>query len=565
MSGFGFKRKTTELSKLFGIRARLALLALILVAPLMLERTRSLEETRNKQIALAYSEFSRIAQQSADSQRDAISSVETVLKSAAHIQASKSASDLDCETLQASLPVKLPWIRNLTIVGGDGRIKCATLDELIGLDLSDRTYLKRARLARDLIFSDFLSSKYDNEPIVIAAYPVSAVNPESDLVIVASVNLDWMSKVMRDLSSRHGVMAFLVDSAGTVLAAPADLARMVGRPLDSVPALATAVTRAINPDQPSGQFSFPSPVGAKLTLSFSRITGTESRLILIVDEARVAADINHDIRNAYLQLGFVCVLVLLGALFAAEKLIIRPIHTLVAVARRFGDGDWSVRAAGSRLPTEFAPLARAFDKMANQLFERERELIASNDRLTVMASIDMLSGLANRRGFQSRLDFEWAKAQQCNGELALLMIDVDHFKLFNDTYGHPEGDACLSRIGETLAGLATATAGFAARYGGEEFSLLLPGTDTSHALGIGEMVRAAVQSLMIPHATSDHQAVTVSVGVAGVRPSEALNPSDLLEAADASLYVAKRNGRNTVAEHSLGQTAENGSAAALAS
>jgi diguanylate cyclase (GGDEF)-like protein len=70
---------------------------------------------------------------------------------------------------------------------------------------------------------------------------------------------------------------------------------------------------------------------------------------------------------------------------------------------------------------------------------------------------------------------------------------------------------------------------------------------------------------MIPHATSDHQAVTVSVGVAGVRPSEALNPSDLLEAADASLYVAKRNGRNTVAEHSLGQTAENGSAAALAS
>lgn len=279
----------------------------------------------------------------------------------------------------------------------------------------------------------------------------------------------------------------------------------------------------------------------------------------------MAADINHDIRNAYLQLGFVCVLVLLGALFAAEKLIIRPIHTLVAVARRFGDGDWSVRAAGSRLPTEFAPLARAFDKMANQLFERERELIASNDRLTVMASIDMLSGLANRRGFQSRLDFEWAKAQQCNGELALLMIDVDHFKLFNDTYGHPEGDACLSRIGETLAGLATATAGFAARYGGEEFSLLLPGTDTSHALGIGEMVRAAVQSLMIPHATSDHQAVTVSVGVAGVRPSEALNPSDLLEAADASLYVAKRNGRNTVAEHSLGQTAENGSAAALAS
>ena len=564
MSGFGFKRKATELGKLFGIRARLALLALILVAPLMLERAHSLEEARNKQIALAYSEFARIAQHSADSQREAIASVETVLKSAAHIQGAKQASDPSCDTLSASLPVKLPWIRNLSIVGNDGRIKCATLDTLVGLDLGDRTYFKRARQARDLVFSDFLLSRYNNDPIVMAAYPVSAVSPESDLVIVAGVNLDWMSQIMNDLSGRRGIMAFLVDSAGTVLAAPADLARMVGRPLNSVQALATAVTRAINPDQQSGLFSFPAPDGAKLTLNFSRIPGTESRLILIVDEARVATEINRDIRNAYLQLGFVCVFVLLGALVAAEMLIIRPIHKLVAVARRFGKGEWSIRAANSRLPAEFAPLARAFDKMASQLSERERELIASNDRLTVIASIDMLSGLANRRGFQSRLDFEWAKAQQCSGELSLLMIDVDHFKLFNDTYGHPEGDACLSRIGETLAGIAMATAGFAARYGGEEFSLLMPNTNASHAIEIGERVRAAVQDLAIPHATSNYQTVTVSVGVASLRPNEALNPNDLLEAADVSLYVAKRNGRNRVAEHGLGQAAVSG-AAALAS
>jgi diguanylate cyclase (GGDEF)-like protein len=556
-----FKRKTAELGKLFGIRARLALLALILVAPLMFDRARSLEETRNKQIALAYSEFSRVAEQSAESQREAISSVETVLKSAAHIQASRKTFDPSCDTISASLPVKLPWIRNLTIVSGDGRIKCATVDTLIGLDLSDRDYFKRARQARDLVFSDFLLSKYDNEPIVIGAYPVAAVDPESDLVIVASVNLGWMSKIMNDLSGRRGIMAFLVDSAGIVLAAPDDLSRLVGRPLDGVPALATAVTRAINPEQPSGLFSFPAPDGAKLTLNFSRIPGTASRLILIVDEARVAAGINHDIRNAYLQLGLVCLFVLLGALVAAETLIILPIRKLVAVARRFGEGEWSVRAASSRLPAEFAPLARAFDRMAGQLSERERELIASNDRLTVMASIDMLSGLANRRGLQSRLDFEWAKAQQGNAELSLLMIDVDHFKLFNDTYGHPEGDACLSRIGETLSGIALATAGFAARYGGEEFCLLLPNTDASQALEVGELVRSAVQDLAIPHATSSHQSATVSVGVASFRPNGTLTPNDLLEAADASLYVAKRQGRNRVAEHGLGQMAPNVSAA----
>jgi len=155
------------------------------------------------------------------------------------------------------------------------------------------------------------------------------------------------------------------------------------------------------------------------------------------------------------------------------------------------------------------------------------------------------------------------KAQQHNSELSLLMIDVDHFKLFNDTYGHPEGDACLSRLGETLAGLAAENLGFAARYGGEEFCLLLPNTSASRALEIGEKVRAAVRDLAMPHATSSHRAVTVSVGVASATPVDTLRPSDLIEAADASLYVAKRSGRNSVAGHGLARSARNGDPAAL--
>jgi diguanylate cyclase (GGDEF)-like protein len=208
------------------------------------------------------------------------------------------------------------------------------------------------------------------------------------------------------------------------------------------------------------------------------------------------------------------------------------------------------------------PLARAFNAMAAQLSQRERDLVASNDRLTVIASIDMLSGLANRRGFQSRLDFEWMKAEQQGGELSLLMIDVDHFKLFNDTYGHPEGDACLTRLGETLAGIAAATLGFAGRYGGEEFCLLLPNIGTGRAIEIGERVRAAVESLAMPHCTSDHQIVTVSVGVACARPSDTQRPADLIEAADAALYAAKHRGRNTVVEHGLVRGTDGGMAMA---
>jgi diguanylate cyclase (GGDEF)-like protein len=289
--------------------------------------------------------------------------------------------------------------------------------------------------------------------------------------------------------------------------------------------------------------------GKERLVSFSRVPGTHSSLIVSIDEAAASATINREIRKAYVQLGFVGLLVLLGALIAAERLIVQPIALMTAAARQFGRGDRAARVARSQLPAEFVPLARAFNAMAARLGRRESELLAANDRLTVMASIDMLSGLANRRGFQSRLDFEWCRAQQTGERLSLLMIDVDHFKLFNDTYGHLEGDTCLHRLGEVLGGIANRTRGFAARYGGEEFSLLLPNTDAGVAMTIGETVRAAVQALALPHATSSHQTVTVSVGIACTSPNETQQPMELVEASDAALYVAKHRGRNTVVEH----------------
>jgi len=550
MSRISFNRKRAKLKQLLGIRARLALLALILVAPLMLDRVRSLEDTRGKQIALASQEFADLAQHSADTQREVISSVETMLKSAAYIRASGGVGR-SCEILRASLPLNLPWILSIMIVSKNGLVQCSTLNKLVGLDLSDREYFKQARETGGFVFSDFLFAKSSERPIVMAAYPVSAINREEDAIVVAGINLDWMSKIMSNLGSRPGVSAVLADGAGVVLAAPADQASMISRPLDTLPLLSAVAEKVIGSDQPDGSLSFADGGGSKRIVHFVRIPGTQSRLVVSIDESSVTAAINREIRSAYLQLLFVCLFVLLGALVAAEKLIIRPINMMVAMAKRFGEGDWSVRAARNRLPAEFVPLARAFNAMTARLIERERQLVATNARLTVIASIDMLSGLANRRGFQSRLDFEWMKAQQHGSELSLLMIDVDHFKLFNDSYGHPEGDVCLARLGETLAGIAAETMGFAGRYGGEEFCLLVPNTDSKRALEIGEIVRAAVLNLAMPHCTSHYQTVTVSVGVASAKPNDKQQPGDLIEAADAALYAAKHRGRNAVVEHGV--------------
>src|SRR5260370_33573013 len=142
MSHVSFNRKRVKLKRLLGIRARLALLALMLVAPLMLERARSLEDARSKQIALANQEFASLARHSADAQREVISSVETMLRSAAYIRASAGGAGRSCDILRASLQGELPWTRNMSVAARDGSAQCPTVPALAGRDLADRRDLQ---------------------------------------------------------------------------------------------------------------------------------------------------------------------------------------------------------------------------------------------------------------------------------------------------------------------------------------------------------------------------------------------------------------------------------------
>jgi hypothetical protein len=124
---------------------------------------------------------------------------------------------------------------------------------------------------------------------------------------------------MTNLGGRPGISSVLVDSAGVVIAAPADQTSMIGRPLDAVPLMAAVAEKALSSDAPTGSLNFTASDGSKRALSFARIAGTQSRLIVSIDEAKVTAAINREIRTAYLQLGFVCLFVLLGALVAPKS------------------------------------------------------------------------------------------------------------------------------------------------------------------------------------------------------------------------------------------------------
>lgn len=186
-------------------------------------------------------------------------------------------------------------------------------------------------------------------------------------------------------------------------------------------------------------------------------------------------------------------------------------------------------------------------------------LKAQTDALRMLASLDGLTGVPNRRIFDERLDAEWRACRRSGSPLSLLMVDVDHFKLYNDHYGHLDGDQCLKAIASALASSVERGRDMLARFGGEEFVCLLPDTDLEGAKHIAEKLRQAVEGLAIPHVESKTAAtVTVSLGVATTAQCDALEPPDLLKVADEQLYLAKQSGRNRVCgvQFPLAQQAE---------
>jgi diguanylate cyclase (GGDEF)-like protein len=174
------------------------------------------------------------------------------------------------------------------------------------------------------------------------------------------------------------------------------------------------------------------------------------------------------------------------------------------------------------------------------------ELRDSNARLSVLAAVDGLTEIANRRSFDQRFAQEWERATLSRTPLALLMIDIDNFKQFNDLYGHSGGDRCLRAVAGVLSQHVEAPQNLVARIGGEEFGVLLPRTGLEQARIVGEELRAAILNLGIDHPGNSWLRVTVSVGCGAVTPPHGKGQPGLLRLADAALYQAKQNGRNCV-------------------
>jgi diguanylate cyclase (GGDEF)-like protein len=212
------------------------------------------------------------------------------------------------------------------------------------------------------------------------------------------------------------------------------------------------------------------------------------------------------------------------------------------------------RAHFRRLEDRERELTRLVETRTNELRlakealeERARDLTAANAQLEQISKVDSLTGVNNRRSFDEAIEDEWRRAVRLGTPLSLMILDLDRFKEFNDLYGHPAGDECLRRVARLLQEALQRFSDMVARYGGEEFVIVMPNTWLAGAADLAERIRAGVHALAITHeAGTEPRVVTVSLGIACLVPTPASGPKDLLEAADAALYRAKREGRNCV-------------------
>jgi diguanylate cyclase (GGDEF)-like protein/PAS domain S-box-containing protein len=208
---------------------------------------------------------------------------------------------------------------------------------------------------------------------------------------------------------------------------------------------------------------------------------------------------------------------------------------------RHKDGHWVWCESRRRVVREANGAAQEVVSIVRDVTER----VVLEEQLRHLARTDALTGLANRRAFEEALETEWSRASRQKGPLALLTLDVDLFKQYNDHFGHGPGDTCLRQVAVILASKRRVS-DLAARVGGEEFALLLPATDVRGARAVAEEIRSEVERAQIPHPRSPHRFVTASIGFAALRPDGGGTPEDLRGQSDTAMYLAKELGRNRV-------------------
>lgn len=521
------------------IRMRVFLLVVIAASLLATVRIMQLRDAGDVQVLRARAQAVDLAETGVKTGIDFADQARLTLSILSQVPALKTGSSAECSALLVNVQKTRDWIAGIYATDTTGRVICATSPEMRDTNLAHRPYVQKAIATGSFATGEFRMDPNATTPVIGSALPVYDEQGRLQRVLVASIAAPWInSTALKVMADHPGSCVTLIDGNGIVLAEAPVTPDGIGR------FLASDSMRAGLEKMQGSSFDGVGNNGAPYIFGTARLPYSNAILIVGLSRDAVLADVEQGHRQALASLAMMCLaLGLVIWLFSAWTLD-TPIQAMLAHARRIGDGELDGRIDSSRWPQELAMLAESMNLMAARIERRNKELNSVKEKLRQQTLTDPLTGLANRRAFDEQFDQVWQAAQATIQPLSLAIIDVDHFKRYNDTYGHVSGDLALEQLGSILQSLAHDASGMAARLGGEEFAILMPDHDEEKALRIADMVCMAVRALDIQHSASSHGRMTVSIGVAAVLPEGPLVDRQVLRHADNALYLAKASGRD---------------------
>lgn len=456
-----------------------------------------------------------------------------------------------------------PELRTLLVADPEGRIvalqreaeSTEALRSRIGASVADREYFRIAWLERRPYLSEvFIGRGLWSEPVVALSAPVLDATGEPIGVLQATLNLDVIQRRLGQLVDRNRY-GLLLDRAGQVVFASAELGLKPGVTLEAA-ALAALAGLAEN--------EAPGTIELGNTRYYTMRESSEfgwTAVALLPEPALL------NVLWSALRIALPVLLLSLGGLWLAAHFggvwLTRPVLRLSQRIRRLQPGleRGAGETLGQKLPRELQPIAaevdalwrrerEAFAQLDSALREREHEIDRRTSALRrAVAALrdesrtDSLTGVGNYRAYRQAIEEAWQRIAGTREAMAVLQIDIDHFKQYNDSYGHPAGDLCLRRIAELLQGVARECGAQLARSGGEEFSMVAAGCPIERFIAVARELLARVEALDLPHVRAPAGRVTLSAGLAWGWWQPGTGPEDIVSAADSALYVAKNAGR----------------------
>ena len=450
------------------------------------------------------------------------------------------------------------------VVDPQGKVIQAVDGLLQGQSVAQRPWFIAARsgvyagdVHEALLLEKMLPKPPDGEPLRFIDFAAPMRSPVGELLGVVGAHVDWrwvtqtVQSAFDQSTQDNGAEILIANTAGVVLY-PQKLAHQFKLPAELHSAGPGRRYTQVRWDDHQDYLTSMVAVDART----SRNLGWSIVVRQPLDQALKPA---HAMRDRLLALGLVAALAFGAVALHLARQFSRPIEQLAEAARRIERGDSEAVFPEKGQLTEVEQLGQSLRSMTRTLLAHERELedinqsleaqvlqrtealAAANRELEQLATRDALTGVHNRRRFDDKLNECLEVAQRTAQGFAVLLIDADHFKKVNDTYGHPAGDAVLQTLARVL-GETTRAVDFVARYGGEEFVILLPHTpDAVHAMAVAEKIRAAIADTAFPGPGR----LTVSIGASLWQPADP-DGGSLIARADAALYQAKAAGRNRV-------------------